>query len=1121
MSLQDHVRIARRFQRSVRIDTDLKDAAALEGFTCPPSSADVLLSMARHLEETGHGAFTWTGPYGSGKSSLVVALCAALSGRPKVREAAAAALGEEVVAALVSAMPHKSQGWHLVPVVGRRAPLAQCIGEALEEIGLAKKSKAWTDASVLLRLKSLATDEPKAHGGVLIIVDEMGKALEGAARDGHDIFLLQQIAELAARSDKRLVVVGILHQAFDEYAQKLTREVRDEWAKVQGRFVDLVVNASGDEQLELLARAIVVTTKSYPNRDAIETVAKMIGAGKATSLRHLSLSLSKCWPLHPVTAALLGPLSRRRFGQNQRSLFAFLNSAEPQGFHDFLRDAKAADLYTPDRLWDYLRINLEPSILASPDGHRWSIGVDALERCETGGASALEITLLKSIVLIDLFHGRSGLVATPELLASIVGGAAKQKDVDRALKGLSERSCIVFRRHVGSYALFAGSDFDIEDALAKAMPAPDAVNLGRLRDLAGLQPLLAKRHYHETGAIRWFNLDLVRLRDLSSALQETKSQNAAGRFLIAIPTHGETPNKARLACATVAEVAPANVVVGMSEHAWHVVQLAREFIALTTIHDERPELRGDAVARREVLARLNETQARLERELQRMTDATVWFRRDAEPQKLSAPELNALASTMSEELYPKSPRVLNELLNRDFPSSNAVKAQRELMKRMLDSAGKERLGLVGWPAEAGLMEALLVSTGLYRSAPRGDWQFVSPTAKNDPVGFAALWQEALRELKSRHKTSVSVADLYAIWRKPPFGLKEGLMPILALALYITHRERLAVYRQGVFQPDMTELDVDMITSDAAHIQFRWIELSDAAQRILSGVAELATRLDPCGRASSGKPLDIARSLVATFDLLPAWTKRTTTISPAAQTLAGMLRYATDPNRLLFEDVPSFSQKAGEKSSGGNDKTVALIKNAFQELQLAYPNMLQDLETTMFEELEVRDRKAHGIRERAANLQQATGDLRLKAFIQRLAIYKGSGADMEGIASLAIDKRPSDWVDADLTEARRRIGELAHDFKRHEEIARVTGRPDTRHRMAVIVPLDGAPRAMHTEFVVNAHDNVDVDLLIEKLDAALRRSTSIKKNIILAALAQISSRYMEPANAGKAQKRKVG
>ena len=94
MLLEDRVRIARRFLRSVRIDSDYGDAGALEGFVCPQSSADVLTTMARHVAETGQGAFTWTGPYGSGKSSLAVALAALLNGDAGLQKQATKVFGD-------------------------------------------------------------------------------------------------------------------------------------------------------------------------------------------------------------------------------------------------------------------------------------------------------------------------------------------------------------------------------------------------------------------------------------------------------------------------------------------------------------------------------------------------------------------------------------------------------------------------------------------------------------------------------------------------------------------------------------------------------------------------------------------------------------------------------------------------------------------------------------------------------------------------------------------------------------------------------------------------------------------------------------------------------------------
>ena len=58
--------------------------------------------------------------------------------------------------------------------------------------------------------------------------------------------------------------------------------------------------------------------------------------------------------------------------------------------------------------WDYLRDNLEPSILASPDGHRWSTALEALERSESRGGTANHLLMAKTIAVIDQFREHTG-----------------------------------------------------------------------------------------------------------------------------------------------------------------------------------------------------------------------------------------------------------------------------------------------------------------------------------------------------------------------------------------------------------------------------------------------------------------------------------------------------------------------------------------------------------------------------------------------------------------------------------------------------------------------------------------------------------------------------------------
>ena len=404
MSLNSQVQVHRRFQRAIRLDTDIFDPLALQGFICPPTFAHALTTLALQVKNAGHGAFTWTGPFGSGKSSLAVVLSALLGAPGAKRKCAMSAVGESAKAIVDALKPGRS-GYRSLAIVGRKQDCAELIASALKRDGLIRQPiDTQSDGGKALLGTLVRISKRPKHAGIVIFIDEMGKVLEAAAQGRGDLHFLQELAEIASRSDRRLLVIGILHQAFGEYTSRLARRTRDEWMKVQGRFVDVPLAMVADEQLSLLSQAINVSKLPRASRAPARDLANIIKNKRATTDKKLADYLAACWPIHPVTACLLGPYSRRRFGQNQRSIFSFLNSAEPYGFQQFLSHATHKDTYLPAMLWDYLRDNLEPSILASPDSHRWSTSVEAFERCESRGGTTEHLIIAKTIAVIDQFR---------------------------------------------------------------------------------------------------------------------------------------------------------------------------------------------------------------------------------------------------------------------------------------------------------------------------------------------------------------------------------------------------------------------------------------------------------------------------------------------------------------------------------------------------------------------------------------------------------------------------------------------------------------------------------------------------------------------------------------------
>src|SRR5205823_129306 len=136
--------------------------------------------MARQIANTKQRAFTWTGPYGGGKSSLAVTLAGLLGPKGIVRNAAVAALGSETASRLLDTFQPSRDGWLIIPVVGRRGEPVADIGVALEQArrqhGALRgrpRSDVKTGRELVERLTQEAAARPR--DGVLLVIDELGK----------------------------------------------------------------------------------------------------------------------------------------------------------------------------------------------------------------------------------------------------------------------------------------------------------------------------------------------------------------------------------------------------------------------------------------------------------------------------------------------------------------------------------------------------------------------------------------------------------------------------------------------------------------------------------------------------------------------------------------------------------------------------------------------------------------------------------------------------------------------------------------------------------------------------------------------------------------------------------
>ena len=744
--LSDVARVRPRYLRSVSIERDFYGTDSLEGYILTPAALVSLERIALGIRQPSARAFSITGPYGSGKSAFALFAAKTLAPAPLTATALRAQIKKQEPEIAGRLLTEDAAGYWPVLVTGGREPLAKALVHGLTQsiyhlpelasrAVLRKLSKEWrsvldaehpTAHSVAALFEAACALIKKHHStcqGLVVVADELGKFLEYAALhpEQGDMQVLQELAEFAARSSENpLFLITILHQAFEEYAHKLSPQHRQEWQKVQGRFVDIPFEDGVEEKVRLLSRAIEqqedvetafvlddLMVRQLAHCQRLNLAPKSLSA---TDFRHV---LRHTYPLHPLTL-LIVPHLFRRFGQNERSLFSFLSSEEPHGFQEFLRThfltAQETPLLRLDYLYDYVVSTLGSSLYSHPTSKLWSETEDALYRVWDN--SPLQSRLIKTIGLLSILGEQTRVPASKEVLRfALADDKIPEAAVDEAIAELEASTLITYRRFKDSYRLYEGSDIDVDARLREARShfslGTDAIRLAGRLDAN--PPVVARRHSYETGTLRYLEVRCCRPNAIEAEV--LASRRADGLLLLCLASYTTEVASAERALHHLLPEHP-DVIVGLNieSDALHEAAVAVE--SLLWVQDETPELSKDRVAAREVRERLLDATTAFQNEWERLlrpqgaAENGYWFYRGRREIVTGYRQLQTLISRACDETFPQTPRLRNELINRRQLSSTAAAARRNLIEAMIERREQPRLGIKGYPPEASMYAPL-------------------------------------------------------------------------------------------------------------------------------------------------------------------------------------------------------------------------------------------------------------------------------------------------------------------------------------------------------------------------------------------------------------------------------
>lgn len=1067
MSLAQFIDVNTSYTRSINIERDSEHQNGARPYILTSRAIQVLARLTDTLKPIEvPRAWALVGPYGSGKSAFGLFL-SQLLGDKKDETTLHALAGLQQVAPELAERFNKNcaetKGYCVAALAGSSEPLGHRLvqtlnraalryfgsrrGRNLQVLSLLDEAAEKTNpkaSQILALIAELQKAIAKAGGtGLLIVIDELGKFLEYEARhrSSSEIFLLQALAEHAFRADDApLQLVVLLHQSFEQYAQTLGDQLRNEWKKIQGRFESIPFVETAEQVIRVI-RAALVQNLDRPTQARVEAEARQLARSLAQQ-RALPPGLladeaaalfAGCYPLHPISLLLL-PALCQRVAQNERTLFSYLGSREPHGFMESLSRLSVREdrleWVCPWEIYDYFILN-QPGLVTDPLTHRrWAEVVTAVERL--GDAPETDTCLLKMIGLMNIVGIQGGLKASPEVLTLCDGNAETTKFT---LDTLSEHSLITYRKFSGEYRIWQGSDFDLESALSEQLSQIGRIGVAELLNQAKLMaPIVARRHAIATGTLRYYQPEFISAQSTNRIRPMDKPT-----LFVCLADTTEELGQFRQALIGLGEGHTLGVIVGNPEPLREAVLTV---FALSRIQRENALLANDPVAQRELKDRLSaaqKTEAAVIASILESPGQSEWIFQGRIPLIDTKRQLQQKLSEVLDQVYHSAPLLHNELINRDKPSASAMAGRNKLIAAMFEHGHEEDLGIEKYPAEKSMYRALLKATALHHKSDNG-WQFGLSTVFKDKYRIRPVWQAIEKQLNDTETEPFSVAELFARLAQPPYGLKAGVIPVLFLTAFLASKDELALFEEGNFVPFLTFELYERLLKNPKSFGLQRFRLDTLREALFRRYAEIVSGTTP----TEATLLSAVKPLAQIMMNLPDHTKRTRRLSTEAIAVRDLFFEAKSPAQLVLADLPracGFSALTNTKLDADQLGAFARkFQGAIRELKGAYHRLLWDFQNMLKKAFGIDSNLAlHDLRDmlrgRCMQLEQYTIDVHgLRAFIGRIVDPYGEETPwLISIASFLGRKPPEKWTDDDIKVVEYRITEYAKRIRDLERL----------------------------------------------------------------------------------------
>ncbi|MFJ8236350.1 hypothetical protein ACIQ34_11450 [Ureibacillus sp. NPDC094379] len=655
----------------------------------------------------------------------------------------------------------------------------------------------------LLKVETLLKAANAHNIGFIIIYDEFGRFLQGLPNDllNETMQDIQDLAEVADR-EVALHFLLITHKNLRQYFTGFNDEVAKEFQRVEKRFRQY--NISSD-QATFLKIAQVILTENLEHKPSIkpELVQVMTnGIQKFPLFPILNVEdrqriiVESLYPVHPATLYLLPKLSSI-FGQNERTLFTFLESSETGGLQNHI--LKTDNYYLPYKLFDYFFTSVEDSDMNNAVAEQFLLYRKAMSRINADEVDySVAEAIIKFISLWQICSLSSRQKITTEFLKFAL--LLEDDQLEYALENLKKVKAIRFNSLSQVWEIHAGSGIDLQEKVAKKKRT-FVLN----QELVGsiLKNNLKAKYFFpnyfndENEMTRFAKVTLVLESELQHFNKLRLKNNKYDLNIYYVISDVSNPKKVLNYLSNKQSFSKEIYVV----HPDPLKSIKQHILSSAILSDftkDKELLSEDKGILEEIDILQNEAAyfvSKYINKLKYLDKELLWYYVDGAQQPTSEKEISSWLSMICAILYPQTPKIINDSFNRMNISSQQKAGSKQLIDSILEHPKEERFGISGTGPAYAIFASVFKNNGNFEKHIQSmDYENI----QYEP--YARLRNDILALLE--RKPTGSFIDLVKIFTSTPYGIRRPVVPVLLIALLRDRWSEFMLYRNEIFVPGL-------------------------------------------------------------------------------------------------------------------------------------------------------------------------------------------------------------------------------------------------------------------------------------------------------------------------------